>query len=367
MLPIDRLLIQIVPRLKPARCGVSDQAIMLAQELKAAFEIDTAFVVLNSNEACSLPYSIIYRQPAQLLETCLSITEGRPGAILVHLSGYGYSADGAPTLLANALANVRANGRFRIAVYFHELFATGMPWKSAFWHSRRQRNAVRRIAEGCDLLVTSSRYHADWLEREPVRQSAAPIQLLPVFSAVGEASAPTPVSRREPTITVFGLVGTRQNAYMKMASQAAMLHDLGVKEILDIGPEFDAPRELNGIPVRCVGAQAAADIGRLLSQTMFGFLSYSSLFLAKSSILAGYCAQGTIPVIAKPFSGEADGLRDGVQVLSERTVRAAQASGLERCSNAAWRWYLGHRLQVHAATYARWIDEIERRPVEERA
>ena len=31
-----------------------------------------------------------------------------------------------------------------------------------------------RIAEGCDLLVTNSRYHADWLEREPVRQSAAP-------------------------------------------------------------------------------------------------------------------------------------------------------------------------------------------------
>ena len=74
MLPSDRLLIQVVPRLKPARCGVSDQAIMLAQELKAAFGIDTAFVVLNSNEACSLPYSVIHCPPAQLLETCLSMT-----------------------------------------------------------------------------------------------------------------------------------------------------------------------------------------------------------------------------------------------------------------------------------------------------
>ena len=176
--------------------------------VKAAFGIDIAFVVLNSNEACSLPYPMIHCPPAQLLETCLSMTEGRPGALLVHLSGYGYSADGAPTLLADALASVRADCRFRIAVYFHELFATGMPWSSAFWHSRRQRNAVRRIAEECDLLVTNSRYHADWLEREPMRQSAAPIQLLPVFSAVGETPAPTPVPRRKPQITVFGLAGT---------------------------------------------------------------------------------------------------------------------------------------------------------------
>src|SRR5208283_1322606 len=111
MLPTGRLLIQVVPRLRPARCGVSDQAITLAQELKAAFGIDTVFVVLNSTEACSLPYSIIYCPPAALLETCLSITKGQPGAILVHLSGYGYSADGAPTLLADALANIRAEGR----------------------------------------------------------------------------------------------------------------------------------------------------------------------------------------------------------------------------------------------------------------
>jgi hypothetical protein len=359
MFPSDRLLIQVVPRLKPARCGVSDQAIMLAQELKAAFGIDTAFVVLNSNEACSLPYSIIYRPPAQLLETCLSLVEGRPGAILVHLSGYGYSADGAPTLLADALANVRTDGRFRIAVYFHELFATGMPWRSAFWHSRRQRNAVRRIAEGCDLLVTSSRYHADWLEREPMRQSAAPIQLLPVFSAVGETAAPTPVPQREPAIAVFGLAGTRRNAYKKMASQAGMLHDLGIKEILDIGPEFDAPRELNGIPVRRAGTLAAPELADLLSHSIFGFAPHDPPSLAKSSVSAAYCAHGTIPVLASTFPGEIDGLADGVNILSPRTAKAARESGLERCSGAAWRWYSEHNVRTHASRYAAWLMRAE--------
>ena len=69
-------------------------------------------------------------------------------------------------------------------------------------------------------------------------------------------------------MAVFGLVGTRQNAYKKMTSQAGMLHDLGIKEILDIGPEFDAPRELNGIPVRRAGALAAPDLADLLSHSI---------------------------------------------------------------------------------------------------
>ncbi len=359
MLLTNRLLIQVVPRLRPARCGVSDYAISLAQELKTAFAIDSAFVVLNSDEVCDLPYPVIYCAPARLLEACVSLNGGGPGSILVHLSGYGYSADGAPTLVAEALADVRADRRFRISVYFHELFATGMPWRSAFWHSRQQRNAVRRIAGECDLLVTSSRYHADWLEREPVRRSTMPIQLLPVFSNVGEARDLTPVAQRKPAMAVFGLAATRQNAYKKLASLAGMLHDLGIEKILDIGPESAAPAELNGIPVGHAGVLAAKDLACQLSQTMLGFLPHDPLSLAKSGILAGYCAQGTIPVLASAFPGEIDGLEDGVNILSPRTAKTARESGLERCSSAAWRWYSEHNLRTHASRYAVWLMRAE--------
>jgi hypothetical protein len=366
MLATNHLLIQIVPRLTPENCGVSDHAIQLAQELHAAFGVDTAFVVLNSDERCNAPYPVVHCAPSQLLEACLSLSEGRPGALLVHLSGYGYSPDGAPTLLADALANVRADGRFQVAVYFHELFATGMPWKSAFWYSRRQEKAVRRIAEECDLLVTNTRHHANWLEREPVIRSKDPIQLLPVFSTIGESRAPAPVAERDPAIAIFGLAATRQRGYEKLSSLPGLLNDLGIKEICDIGPDFDVPAELNGIPVRRHGTLAAADLASQLSQTRFGFLSHDSFSLAKSSIFAGYCAQGTIPVIAQPFSGEVDGLKDGVHVLSQETVKTSQASGLQRCSTAAWQWYSGHRLHTHAATYARWLDQQESKLPEQR-
>jgi hypothetical protein len=312
---------------------------------------------LNANQTHEVPFPILYGSPAQLLETCLALSKGKPGHLLVHLSGYGYSSDGAPTLLAEALRSVRANGRFRIAVFFHELFATGTPWKSAFWHARRQKTAVRRIAEACDLLVTNTRSYVDWLQRETMPQSASPIQYMPVFSQVGEARQHISLVDRDPVMAVFGLGGTRQNAYRELPALGNMLVQLGIQEIVDIGPEFEPPGEVGGIPVRRMGVLLATEIARQFSRSTFGFLSYPRTRLAKSGVFAGYCAHGVIPVIARHFSGQVDGLEDGVHVLSPHTATAAQASGLEGCSIAAWRWYEGHRLHDHAALYARWMDE----------
>jgi hypothetical protein len=353
----NRRLIQVVPRLQPTRCGVSDHALALAAELRTSYGIDSAFVVLNSDERCDLSYSITYCAPHQLLNACVAFSGSRAAAILVHLSGYGYSADGAPTLLAEALESVRADGRFRVAVFFHELFATGMPWKSAFWYSPRQKRAVRRIAEACDLLVTNARSYVDWLTRETTRQTASPIQYMPVFSQVGEAQQLVPLADRDPMMAVFGLGGTRQNAYRELSTLGAMLRQLGIQEILDIGPEFEPPGEVDGIPVRRMGVLAATEIARQFSRSTFGFLSYPRMPLAKSGVFAGYCAHGVVPVIARHFPGQVDGLEDGVHVLSPRTATAAQASGLEACSIASWRWYSGHRLHDHATIYARWLGE----------
>ncbi len=110
----NRQLIQVVPRLLPARCGVSDHAIALATEIGTICGIDCAFVVLNSDERCDLPYSITHCAPPQLLKACVALSGNQPAAILVHLSGYGYSADGAPSLLAEALEEVKVCGRFPI-------------------------------------------------------------------------------------------------------------------------------------------------------------------------------------------------------------------------------------------------------------
>ncbi|MGA9060985.1 MAG: hypothetical protein WB341_04875 [Terracidiphilus sp.] len=331
---------------------------LLAEELEKACAIDTAFVVLNSHERCTLAYPIIHCAPAQLLESCLAHSGNQPAALLIHVSGYGYSVDGAPTLLAEALARVQADGRFSIGAYFHELFATGMPWKSAFWYTRRQQKAVRRIAELCNLVVTNTSYHANWLERETTRQSAVSIQLLPVFSTAGEIQSPIPVAQRQPVIAVFGLPESRRRAYTDLAALGDMSSLLGIKEILDIGAESDTPSQVNGIPVRRKGAQGVSELARELSLATYGFLPYAAMYLAKSSTFAAYCAQGAVPVIATPFAGEVDGLKDGVHLLSPKTASAARVCGLDHCSRAAWEWYSEHRIHVHAAAYARWLNQF---------
>jgi len=356
MLFSNPLLIQVVPQLRPRRCGVTDHVIPLAAELNSGFGIDTAFVVLNSNERCDLPYRIIYGTPAQLLESCVTLSGGQAGAILVHVSGYGYSADGAPTLLAGSLSEVRADGRFAIAAYFHEVSASSAPWRAAFWLSRRQKKAASKIAALCDLIATNIGAHARWLEREITRQPASPIQLLPVLSTIGEARERNPVSRRTPAMAVFGLPATRQRAYKELSSLSGVMNALGIREIVDIGADCEGPEAVSGIPVRRRGELEVQDLVRELSGVLCGFLSYPANCLGKSSIFAAYCAQGAIPVIAKPFTGDVDGLKDGVQLLSPRTVHAAHELGLDRCALAAWQWYSGHRIRVHAGTYARWLN-----------
>ena len=133
----------------------------LASELRASYGIESAFVVLNSDERCDLPYSVTHCAPDELLNACIAFSGESAGGILVHLSGYGYSADGAPTLLAEALETVKADGRFRVAVFFHELFATGMPWKSAFWYRSGKRGRFAGLPRMCDLRVTNARSYVD--------------------------------------------------------------------------------------------------------------------------------------------------------------------------------------------------------------
>ena len=353
MPPANRMLIQVVSQLKPARCGVSDQAILLAQELESSFNIGTAFVVLNSTEPCDLPFPRVYCPPSRLLEACTSLIKSHPGAILVHCSGYGYSPDGAPFMLAEALERVRATGQFRIGAYFHELYATGMPWRSAFWYTRRQKDAVCRIAKECDVIATSLTHFSDWLERRSMQGKVIPLQKMALFSNVGESLEIPPMSARQPVMAVFGLPSTRKASYRRLSQLGSMLNALGVEEILDIGPEFDAPLSLNGIPVRSRGVLSATDAASLLARSMFGFVPHPPFCLAKSSILACFCAFGTIPVLAESFERELDGLTDGLQLISPKTAKAALAAGLERSSAAAWDWYSGHRLHVHAETYSR--------------
>jgi hypothetical protein len=342
----------------PGRCGVSDQAVVLARELNAACGIDSAFVVVNSDERGNVPFASIYSPATKLLESCVELAQGRTAAVLLQVSGYGYSPDGAPTILADGLEKLKASGRFRTAAYFHETFAVGPPWKSAFWYMHRQKQALRRIISRCGLIVTNIMRHAEWLERESRRLGGVAVERMPVFSPAGGADALAPFAQRSAAMVVFGLHLHRELSYRKLAAAGSLLGSLGIQEILDIGPQCNHPAEVNGVRVKRMGLLPAEDLPTVFSQARFGFVSHPWYCLAKSSVFAAYCAQGTIPVLTGPFPGKADGLRDGVQVVTPQTVQAVRNSGWDVCSRAAWTWYMTHSVRVHAERYAKWMRGI---------
>ena len=356
--PSKRQLIQVLSKLTPVRCGDSDNAIALAGELERSFGVETCYAVLNSNERCELANRVVYCSPSELLESVVRLSGGMQAALLVHLSGYGYSSDGAPTLLANALEQVRASGKFRIAVMVHETIATGMPWSSAFWYSHRQKVAVLKVCEQADLLLTNTEHHANWLRKNLAEHTAVPLHVLPVISNIGEAETLVPFEQRKPALCVFGLPPIRERAYAQLRSLPKLLERLGVTEIVDIGRACECPVEVGGVATRKLGVLENAELAKVISESKFGFVQHESIGLAKSGVFAAFCAYGAIPVIQHSFSGTKDGLRDGVELISPKTAGLAQESGLEKCSAAAWAWYRKHRLQVHAPIYALWLDTV---------
>jgi hypothetical protein len=341
-----------VPRLKPWQCGVTDHVLALATKLRDEFGIDSTFVVVNFTEPADVPFSRVDCTLETLSDTCRSLgaSEGTP--VLLHYSGYGYSADGAPVALANALHEMKAGGGFRLGVYFHEIFASGMPWQKAFWYSGRQKQVARRIGSEADFIATNMSRHVEWLKKEVLGGSAAKFRQMPVFSSVGETDAVRPLSERKPSMLVLGLPETRRRAYALIAKIPQALRDLGVEEIVDIGPEFDIPASAGGVIVRREGVLPTEELAEAISGSRFGFVPHPTFCLGKSSVFSSFCSLGTVPVVAEPFAGAMDGLRDGVHVVSPATARKATPSRLQEIGIAAWQWYSDHNTRSHAANYA---------------
>lgn len=346
------LLIQILPRFTPGRCGVTDHATTLADQLLADHAIETRYAVLGS--AIAADDAVCGVTLEHLPGLIAELATGRKAGVLLHMSGYGYSADGAPTRLAQQWLAIDAGKQYKTAVYFHELFAMGPPWRKHFWYSWRQRAAMRQFSAHAEMMLTNTGKHAAWLRRKNPDTHSLRLHQMPVFSTIGESLA-YPAAAREPALVILGLPGTRARAYAHLKAHPGLVSLLGIDRVLDVGPEFDAPRQMDGIQVERQGVVPASELAALLRRVRFGFAGLPPNALAKSSVFANYCANGTIAVTTTAFAGELDGLMDGRELLSPGSLNRAASNGWDAMSKAGWSWYQGHRASVHAALYSDWL------------
>jgi len=302
-------LIQIVPRLPPAPEGVGGYAAALAVELRERLGVESRFVT-GAAGADNLGSS----------------------AVLLHYANYGYQARGCPVSLVRGLLSWKrsAAGR-RLVTIFHEVYASGPPWRSSFWTSPLQRRLAAALARGGDGAITSLELYAGLIKR---LAPGVEVHVSPVFSTVGEPERVPALSERSRTMVVFGGPGARDRAYGEQREALeASCRAWGIQEVLDIGPALSSvPSHIGNIPVRTLGALPAAEVSRLLLGSFAGFLVYPSAFLGKSTIFAAYCAHGLLPV---------------------QPGEKMDADSAQERATAAREWYLRHSLAHQAQLFDR--------------
>ena len=85
--------------------------------------------------------------------------------VLLHYAGYGYQARGCPTRLVAGLRDWKRRGGGRLVTVFHEVYASGPPWRSSFWLFPFQRRLAAERARRSDGIVTSLEIYRSLLHR----------------------------------------------------------------------------------------------------------------------------------------------------------------------------------------------------------
>lgn len=303
---------QVVPHLPPPFEGVGTYAAALAGALERR-GIETRFV---TGEA---------RTPEALLE---SLREAE--TVLLHYANYGYQSRGCPLWLAEGLDRWHTPGR-RLVTFFHEVWASGPPWRSSFWLLPVQKRLAARVARLSAALATSLERYGEMLGGQA--------EVMPVFSTVGEPAAVPPLAERARRIVVFGGAGVRRRAWGRfLPDLERAVRSLAAEEVCDVGPPLEVPATAGGAPVRRLGMLPPERVSALLLGSAAGFLAYPPDFLPKSTIFAAYCAHGVAPVCAW------DGTPSGPLWWSGAGDPQAVAS-------AARGWYGGHSLERQAERF----------------
>jgi len=349
--------VHIVPSLPPPLEGVGTYALRLADALRARSGINSAFLVASPvwtpdpKDPENIPEMAGRRAlplaaptPEALRSALAALAEpGERPLALLHYAGYGYHPRGCPDWLIEALEGW--NGRLVTA--FHEVWASGPPWRSSFWLSPRQQRLAGRLARRSDGLVTSlDTYRRLLLRAAPGREAV----VMPVFSTVGEPEPVPPLQGRSPCLVLFGGPGARSRAYRHLGTTIARACEaLALEEIWDLGPPIPEPPErIAGRPVRRLGPLPAAVVSRTLLAAVAGFVSYPAPLLAKSTIFAAYCSHGMLPVSAWPWP------RRRVEPPPPFwRLAAASSEDPQEVADRGRAWYSRHSLDRCAELYGR--------------
>lgn len=328
--------LHLIPRQPPPVCGVADYARCLSG----------AFQTRGMGSAL-----VPFKSEADWREVMLAASrESTDNMIWVlHYSGYGYAKRGAPLGLLRSMREMRRERpQTRLVTMFHELFAGGAPWTSAFWFSMLQRHAAAGLARLSDAAVTNRRDSAVWLRKHLTKN--ADVSALPVFSNFGEDAAPKLPMARPARLMAFGGGPARRPDFW-LQVEAAM-NQLSLSELVMVSHPITVPESIRArFVVRQTGVLEPAAMAEELRSSRCGILDYNPDYLGKSGVLAAYAAHGVVPVLTQGHGVISEGLTEGRHFLSTADLKSTH--DLEGVQNRLREWYAPHSLEMTAREYVR--------------
>ena len=267
--------------------------------------------------------------------------------VLLHYVPYGYAHRGCPLWLVDAVERWKraAGSSRRLLVFFHEVYASGPPWSSAFWANPVQRWLAARLARVADARRITTSVSRRELHHALGRKHPLPATVAPVFSNLGEPADPPPSEARERQLVVFGSRHVREAVYTHVDALEAFCTRHGIGRVVDVGAPIPGGVRLGrGLAWQERGVLPAAEASALFARSLAGYFSYPAPYLGKSGTFAAYCAHRLVPVTFPGNVGAEDGLRAGEHYLEGSGDGASFAA----VADAAHAWYRTHALRVHA-------------------
>lgn len=338
------VLVQVVPEYPPKIGGVGSYAAKLAQSFQDFGE--SLHTIVTHNHHSWEPTDTVSRLTSPTKEELQNrLEELGATSVLLHFSGYGYARWGLCYWLVESLAAWKQKkNNHKLITIFHEVYANGPIWRASFWTAPPQQQIARSLARLSDAAFVTSK---GGYERLKPLYSELPVEILPVFSNVGEPRTVSSLRDREDIAVVFGGVGRRNRTYRALENQTDDLvsgfNNLAIKEVIDIGPGNCAPKEVAGFPVQSLGTLADEIISDWLKRTRVGLSAYPLPMIAKSTIWAAYFAHGLLTVNVSSVSYLSSDLDEGQEFVGFQRFGNGNFDA-QTVASSGFVWYQSHSL-----------------------
>jgi hypothetical protein len=353
----NRSILQIVSGFKPTIDGMGDFARRLGTALWQRSNLRSHFVVyrtpskpFDSGEIHPNTFSYSAEPSASALieEVDRLLRLEKFDCVLLHYGPYGYSRTGEPLEFVREMVEIAADTR--MLVFFHELYASGMPWQRAFWTSRQQREGVDQLLSSASVAFSSN---AKYMQRlEGMNKAGCELIKIPIFSNIGEPEGLRPLKQRSRQLVIFGQLVTRNRLYREHRRLLEnVCRILRIEKVVDVGSgrSPDLPAALAGAEVRSTGWMDEDHLSELMADSIAGVVGYWPDVWEKSGIIAAYQAHALVPIVveleprnipAPPYLPYV--LAESISSFVSRDGSTTDA-GMQQIADAAHAYYMRHQ------------------------